>query len=194
MGTYYQSSTASGLTLSGFTRMQVNNILDPATAGVTTVTASIAASAGSFPSTNPDIVFVIAGPATLNWGSGYTAQVDVVSDTSLTVTPTTHRRKSSDNTALRSGGSGSSFTGTGLKTWTATSDLDGAAGASTTDNFMFVLGAANGDMMAAQNLTLNVNTVDAYVTVPWTVSTGPATSMVFPPRTRRADMRHRLNR
>lgn len=106
-------------------------------------------------------------PGLTDWSGTHAGQYDVTSATNLTHQPFI--------SAVTAAGSfvtliiGTSSTGTGLFT---VSNTDVYAGRATTDRYALRIRASNANMMAAESLTLRVNTADSYVTAPWTAGGG----------------------
>lgn len=164
--TYYQRDTARAV---GYTTRPQELALEATTATQADVSASIAASAslvGAFAFTTDA---GIPNQAAAAWAGSFTAQINVISATSLTYSIVLSRVSSDATTVNAQLFPLSNATGTGLKSGSVNSTGNlFATGATTASRFAVGVGdVSNSDMMSAQNLTLRLNTTDSYVTVPW---------------------------
>lgn len=167
MGTYYQSDTAEAQTWDANITSAGQRALDTATATPATVTVSVPNDGVP----NPRVSFIgpTNTPGTTDWSTSYAVQYEVTASTSLTYVIGLARLNSDGsvwrNYLLQLSGQ----TGTGLKSTSGAGTPNASGSRASTDRIAATVQATNSDMMAAQNLSLQVNTSDSYVTVPWTV-------------------------
>lgn len=192
MGTYYLRDTAPSNV--GSETAITTGELSASTGIPTNVTASLPAlfNGQAFGFYTPE-----ASPGATAWsvaaGSNtYTVQIDIqAAPASGTYSFSANRRTPTGGPVATVSLLPSGMSGTGLKSASGTGTL---AGSDNADRFAVRSTAANSDMMSAANLTFQVNTVDSYVTVPWTVGGGGPAATSDPPPRRRAHMRALLAR
>jgi hypothetical protein len=160
--TYYQRDTNRAV---GYDATAFEKALETATATAASLSTSIAALGSA------EWVFTAAtGPGVLDWTTpGFGIGFDVTALGATTTFLVIIRRISADfATHLTNQTVASGQTGTGLKTYTVDfTNANGPAGRAITDTVAISFNASNGNMMSAETTTLQVNTVNSYLTVPW---------------------------
>lgn len=187
--TYFQRDTAEAVTYVPGASATHQDQLSLSSAASNTETVSVASLASGV------VCWTFIGPAghpnLLDWGTGYTVQLNVTAATSLTFRAVLRRVGSTAATSF-GGVSMTSTTGTGLKSFSSASNwANGSGSRSISDRLALEVTADSSDMMSAQAFTLQLNDADAFVTAPWDIA---AAASSLPPRLASRTRQYRIGR